>query len=163
MSETLRSGGYTIRRAVPDDVDTLIAFTLQEAQEAEGIELDAAAVRHGVRGAFDNPSRATCWIAEDAEGRVVASTSVVTEWSNFHGGEYWWVQSLYIVPAHRGRGLVDRLLDHLWSAAGAAGALDLRLYAHQSNEKALRVYKRLGFTASPYLILTRATRKGQEP
>jgi len=162
MSETLLSGGYTIRRAVPDDVDTLIAFTLQEAQEAEGIELDVAAVRHGVRGAFDNPARATCWIAEGPEGRVVASTSVVTEWSNFHGGEYWWVQSLYIVPEHRGRGLVDRLLDHLWSAARAAGALDLRLYAHRSNEKALRVYKRCGFTASPYMILTRATGKGQE-
>lgn len=163
MSETFLSGGYTIRRAVPDDVETLIAFTLREAQEAEGIELDAAAVRRGVGGAFDNPARATCWIAEDTDGRVVASTSIVTEWSNFHGGEYWWVQSLYIVPAHRGRGLVDRLLDHLWSASRAAGALDLRLYAHQSNEKALRVYTRCGFTASPYLILTRTTRQGEEP
>ena len=91
-------------------------------------------------------------------GRVVGSTSIVTEWSNFLGGEYWWVQSLYILPEHRGHGLADQLLAHLSAQAVAAGALDLRLYGYNTNERALRAYQRCGFTLSPYIMLTKPLR-----
>jgi GNAT superfamily N-acetyltransferase len=85
----------------------------------------------------------------------VASTSIVTEWSNFHGGDYWWIQSVYIVPGHRGSGLLDQLLDFLATAARASGALELRLYAHRANERALRAYRRCDFTEPPYVIMKR--------
>jgi len=108
---------YIIRNAVSADFETLVAFTLREAREAEGIELDVEAARRGVGGAFEEPRQATYWVVEERDGRVVASASVVTEWSNFHGGRYWWVQSLYIVPEHRGDGLVELILDHLAHSA----------------------------------------------
>jgi ribosomal protein S18 acetylase RimI-like enzyme len=144
---------YTIRAASSTDIDTLVTFTLREAYEAEGVERDEPAVRRGVLGAFGDPPLATYWVVETLEGEVIASTSVVTEWSDFRGGHYWWIQSLFIVPAHRGSGLVEWLIDDL--AAKAAGALDLRLYAHSSNERALRAYRRCGFTVAPYVIMTR--------
>jgi ribosomal protein S18 acetylase RimI-like enzyme len=143
---------------VSADIDTLVAFTLQEAREAEGAEKDAAAVGRGVRAAFDDPPVATYWVAEIPDGSVVASISINTEWSDFHGGYYWWIQSLFIVPEHRGAGLVELLLDHVAKAAEASDALDLRLYAHESNQRALRVYYRCGFTAAPYIIMTRRLR-----
>lgn len=146
---------YTIRPATPADVDVLVAFTIQEAREAEGVEVIEASVRRGVEAAFASPPRATYWVVEDTEHHVVASASIVTEWSDFHGGDYWWVQSVFVRPEHRGRGLVDRLLDHLADAAAEAGALDLRLYAHQSNERALRVYRRCGFVQAPYVMMIR--------
>jgi ribosomal protein S18 acetylase RimI-like enzyme len=145
----------TIREAGRADIDTLIAFTLQEAREAEGTELNVEAVRRGVRGAFEDPPLARYWVAEAPNGHVAASTSIVTEWSNFHGGWYWWIQSLYIVPEHRGGGLVEILLDHLAQAAHHAGALDLRLYAHAANERALSAYRRCGFQSAPCVIMTR--------
>jgi GNAT superfamily N-acetyltransferase len=147
--------GYTIREANPADIDTLVRFTLHEAREAEGAETDAEAVRRGVQAGLERPPLATYWVAESADGRVVANSSVVTEWSNFHGGYYWWIQSLFIVPEHRGRGLVDLLLEHMARAARAAGALDLRLYAHNSNERALQAYRRCGFKAAHYTIMKR--------
>jgi len=147
------ASAYTIRRALRSDVDVLVAFTLQEAYEAEGTNKDEAAVRRGVEGAFADPPLAAYWVAEAAEKGVVASTSVVTEWSDFNGGHYWWVQSLFIVPEHRGGGLVELLIGHLARARSAAGALDLRLYAHSSNERALRAYRRCGFTIAPYVIM----------
>jgi len=152
-----------VRRAVPEDIDTIVALTIEEAREAEGLALDPVAVRRGVEGAFREPPRARYWVAEGPGGQIVASTSIVTEWSNFHGGEYWWVQSLYITPAHRGRGLVERLLERLWTEARGAGALDLRLYAHRANTRALRTYERCGFTAAPYEIMTRPTRTDERP
>jgi ribosomal protein S18 acetylase RimI-like enzyme len=150
---------YAIRDAVASDLETLVRFTLQEAREAEQIDIDEAAVRRGVQGGFQTPPVATYWVAESAEGRVVASTSVVTEWSDFHGGHYWWIQSIFIVPEHRGGELVGLLIDHVAQAAERSGALDLRLYAHSSNERALRAYRRCGFAVAPYVIMTKPTRR----
>lgn len=146
---------YRIRRAVRDDLDTIVSFTLREAFEAESVDKDVEVVRHGVLTGLDDPAVATYWVAESREGQVVASTSVVREWSNFNAAYYWWVQSLYILPEHRGRGLVELLLHELEQAARAAGAVDLRLYAHSSNHRAIAAYRRCGFDMVPYTIMTR--------
>ncbi|MEZ5288225.1 MAG: GNAT family N-acetyltransferase [Vicinamibacterales bacterium] len=148
---------YAIRPATRGDIETLVAFTLQEALDAEGRRLDEGAARRDVEGGFADPPQARYWLADAPDGSAAASTSIVTEWSNFNGGCYWWVQSLYVVPEHRGTGLVERLLDHLAETAARDGALELRLYAHRENARALRVYRRYGFDESPYTIMTRAT------
>src|SRR4030095_16414499 len=95
---------------------------------SQGIVAETATVRRGVEAAFDEPPRALYWVVESSAGQLVASTSVVTEWSDFHGADYWWVQSLYIVPEHRGSGLVDLILAHLSRASAGATALALRIY-----------------------------------
>jgi ribosomal protein S18 acetylase RimI-like enzyme len=150
---------YTIREANRADIDALVSFTVQEAREAEDARISVDDVRRGVESGIRNPQLAAYWVAESADGRVVASTSVVSEWSNFHGGYYWWIQSLFIVPEHRGRGLVELLLEHMVNAARAAGALDLRLYAHKSNQRALQAYRRCGFKTAPYITMTKALRR----
>jgi ribosomal protein S18 acetylase RimI-like enzyme len=145
---------YIIRAATDADRDTLVAFTMAEAREAERAMLDAVKVRQAIAAAFATPPRARYWVAE-TEREIIASTSIVTEWSDFHAGEYWWVQSLYIVPAHRGSGLLEQLLDHLTLQAQTAGALDVRLYVHTTNTRAVRAYQRCGFSEAPYLIMRR--------
>jgi ribosomal protein S18 acetylase RimI-like enzyme len=155
MSDALPAMPYVIRPAVVADSDTLVAFTLSEALDAERRALNRAEVQRGVAGAFASPPKARYWVAESA-GRVVAGASIVTEWSNFRGGDYWWIQSLYIVPEQRGHGLVDLLLQHLVGEARAGGALDLRLYGYNTNARALRAYQRFGFREAPYLILTKS-------
>jgi len=145
---------YTVRDATAADIDTLVAFTLQEAREAESYEANEAAVRRGVEGAFGERPFAMYWMAE-CERQPVGSVSVVKEWSNFRGGQYWWIQSVFIIPEHRGTGLIQLLVDHVTSVARAAGALDLRLYAHGSNERALHAYRRCGFMPAPYVLMTK--------
>ena len=154
---------YRIRSATPQDVEDLVGFTLREAQDAEGVSLDPSAVRRGVALAVHDAALARYWVAEDPDGVLVASASVTTEWSNFHGGHYWWVQSLFVETAHRGRGLVEQLLDHLARTAAADGALDLRLYAHEANARARRVYERCGFTPAPYILMRRSVTTAAVP
>jgi ribosomal protein S18 acetylase RimI-like enzyme len=143
-----------IRRATTEDLETLVDLTLAEAAEAEGADVDVESVRRGVATGLADPGVASYWVAESG-GRIVGSISTVAEWSNFHGGRYWWVQSLYIVPEQRGTGLVERLLDHVAAAARAAGAIDLRLYVHEANTRARAAYRRCGFDEAPYRIMTR--------
>ena len=146
---------YLIRPAIVADSDTLVAFTLSEALDAERRALSRSEVQRGIAGAFASPPKARYWVAESG-GAVVAEASIVTEWSNFRGGDYWWIQSLYIAPEHRGHGLVDTILQHLATEARAGGALDLRLYGYNTNARALRAYQRFGFREAPYLILTKS-------
>jgi ribosomal protein S18 acetylase RimI-like enzyme len=146
---------YVIRPAAPADSETLVAFTLSEALDSERRTLNRGEVQRGVAGAFDTPPKARYWVVESG-GQIVAAASIVTEWSNFRGGDYWWIQSLYIVPEHRGRGLVDTILQHLVAEAKAGRALDLRLYGYNTNARALRAYQRFGFREAPYLILTKS-------
>ena len=146
---------YSIRPASAADADVIVEFTLREARDAEDASLDPARVRRGVTSALHDPELAQYWVAETVDGELAASISALREWSNFHGGYYWWVQSLFVVPEHRGRGLVDQLLDHVTGEAAAAGALDLRLYAHRTNDRARRVYLRCGFTEAPYVMMRR--------
>ena len=149
------ASAYSIREAVGSDLDTIVTFTLREAFEAEGAELKEDDVRRGVRRGLEEPRIATYGVAESIEGQVVASTSVVTEWSNFNGGFYWWVQSMFIVPAHRGGGLVDLLLDTIADTARSSGAIDLRLYVHGANRRALEAYRRCGFRQAEHVIMQR--------
>jgi L-amino acid N-acyltransferase YncA len=147
--------GYTIRRATAADVEKIVGFTLDEAHEAEGLDLDAGAVKRGVLAGLEDPSLSTYWLAEAPDGQVVASTSAVREWSNFSGAYYWWVQSMFIVPGHRGSGLVDLLLDTIADAARSSGAIDLRLYVHGANRRALEAYRRCGFRQAEHVIMQR--------
>ena len=146
---------YTIREASGSDLDTLVAFTVQEVKETEGTDPDLAAVRLGVDSGLDGSAPVTYWVAESEGGEVVGSISVVTEWSNFRGGYYWWIQSLFIVPDHRGTRLVDLLLGAVADSARVAGALELRLYVLQSNQRAMAAYRRCGFETAPYAIMSR--------
>ena len=144
---------YSVRDAKVTDFDALVAFTLREAQEAEAYAADEVAVRRGIAAAFDElPPPSAYWVAE-FDGQVVASVSVVREWSNFRGGHYWWIQSIFILPTHRGGGVLEMLIDHVAVAARDAGALDLRLCAHESNARALQAYRRCGFAATPYVVM----------
>lgn len=146
---------YTIRAALPSELAILVDFTIREATETEGNEPDPAAVRRGVAAGLDGSAPVSYWVARSSSGEPVGSISVVTEWSNFRGGSYWWIQSLFIVPEHRGSGLVELLLDTAADAAREAGALDLRLYVLESNHRAIAAYRRIGFETAPYAIMTR--------
>lgn len=155
MSDAAPPGAYVIRPAVVGDSQSLVSFTIAEALDAERRSLIRTDVQRGVAGAFLTPPKARYWVVE-SHGTLVGSCSIVTEWSNFRGGDYWWIQSLYIAPEHRGTGLVNTLLRHLVQEAKAGGALDLRLYGYNTNARALRAYQRFGFRESPYLILTKS-------
>jgi GNAT superfamily N-acetyltransferase len=128
---------------------------MQEAREAEGRELNEDTVRRGVLAAFGERPASRYWVAEGPGGAIVAIISTTNEWSDFRAGEYWWVQSLFIRPEYRRSGLLELLLDHLADEARRRGALELRLYVHQGNERAVRAYRRSGFHAVPYTIMAR--------
>jgi ribosomal protein S18 acetylase RimI-like enzyme len=146
---------YGIRRAQDQDLDSLVSFTVAEAREAEGAALDPSVVRRGVEAGLSNRAIAMYWVVESDQGEIVARTSALREWSDWHARYYWWIQSMYVVPDHRGRGLVERLMGAVSAEARNSGAADLRLYVHEQNSRAIRAYRRCAFSDLPYRIMSK--------
>ncbi len=144
-----------IRRACADDLERLVAFAAAEARDAEGAVKAPDTLRRGIAAALADERLGMYWVLVDELDQPVGEVSAVLEWSNWHAGFYWWIQSLYIEPAWRGKGHVARLLDAVADEARRQGGLDLRLYAHGANRRALRAYEKNGFQESQYRILTR--------
>jgi ribosomal protein S18 acetylase RimI-like enzyme len=56
-----------------------------------------------------------------------------------------WLFSMWVEPAHRGRGLARELIDRVCVWAHSKGRTELRLVVDGHNTKARRVYRRTGF------------------
>ena len=141
------------RKATLADLDQLVSFAVAEATEAEGISKMHERVREGIKTALCDDSFAIYWVLEQGGAEVIGNVSVVKEWSNWNAGYYWWIQSIYVLPTFRGRGLMQKLIKTVKQAARNEKALDLRLYVHKTNKRAICAYRKTGFSDSEYKIM----------
>ncbi len=145
---------FQVRNAKLDDLDNLVEFVIAEAKEAEGIMKSSDIVLNGIKSGLENPDIARYWIIENENGNPVGNVSVVKEWSDWNCAFYWWIQSMYLLAAHRGKGLMNELLQEVKNAARIEGAMELRLYVHRNNKRAIKAYQKAGFSESDYSIMT---------
>ncbi len=140
----------TVRPSRADDADVLASFNLAMADETEGLALVPEVVAEGVRGVFARPDRGFYLVAEN-EGEVVGALMVTREWSDWRNSDFWWIQSVYVRPDHRRRGVFRSLYAAVRAAALArAGVCGLRLYVEHENREAMRVYAALGMREAAY-------------
>jgi ribosomal protein S18 acetylase RimI-like enzyme len=139
-----------VRVAQPGDAKAIVEFQLRMARETEDLELDPGTVTRGVAAVFADPGKGAYWVAERA-GEVVGGLLTTFEWSDWRNGVVLWIQSVYVVPEERGRGVYRALYEHLRRRVEADSDLKgIRLYVEKRNEAAQRVYERLGMTREHY-------------
>ncbi len=79
---------------------------------------------------------------------------VTYEWSDWRNGMFWWIQSVYVRPESRRKGVFSGLYHHVESLAAAApGVIGLRLYVESNNVRAQQTYKALGMVKPGYLVM----------
>jgi len=142
-----------VRKAVLKDLPVLFEFTSEEAREAEGGAAAFDNLEAGIRKALEDDSKALYWVLLDDSGTAIGSISALKEWSDWKAGYYWWIQSVYIVPAHRGKGCFDLLLSAVVEEMENRGGLELRLYVHKDNRRAIGAYRKSAFETLPYEIM----------
>lgn len=140
-----------IRPAVPADAADLCAWNAAMARETESHALDPETLARGVAGVFAQPQRGFYLVAE-LDGQTAGGLLVTREWSDWHAGDYWWIQSVYVVPAARRHGVFRALYAEVVRQARAAGAASLRLYVDQANRRAQQTYASLGMLPSRYAM-----------
>jgi GNAT superfamily N-acetyltransferase len=143
---------FSIRLAAPGDAETIARFNQAMAQETEGRQLDFERLRRGVQAVLSDPSKGRYWVAE-IDGRLAAQLLITFEWSDWRNGAFWWIQSVYVDPAFRRRGVFRALYEHVArQARQAPDVCGLRLYVEQDNRRAQAAYERLGMHPAPYRI-----------
>ena len=147
---------FKVRNANLDNLDKLVEFVVAEANEAEGIVKSPDIVLNGIKVGLENPDIARYWIIENENENPVGSVSVVKEWSDWNSGFYWWIQSMFILPAYRGMKLMEALLKEVQSAAQNENAIELRLYIHKDNTRAIKAYQKAGFSDADYNMMIRS-------
>lgn len=139
-----------IRRGEMRDADAIAAFNIAMARETEAKELLPESIGAGVRGLLVNPALGFYLVAETGES-MVASLLVTTEWSDWRNGVFWWIQSVYVQPQWRRRGIYSRLYQFVKHAAAAdPGICGFRLYVEKQNRGAQTTYASLGMQETDY-------------
>jgi ribosomal protein S18 acetylase RimI-like enzyme len=158
---------FTVRRGRPADAATLTVFNTQMALETEAVTLRPDVIGPGVAAALADATKAIYFVAEvggaagpgevagqdGPGGRVVGQLMITHEWSDWRNGDIWWVQSVYVHPNFRRRGLFRALYDHARAEAKAAGAVGLRLYVETNNAAAQSTYRQLGMAMTHYHVM----------
>ena len=79
---------------------------------------------------------------------------VTYEWSDWRNGNIWWIQSVYVHPDYRRRGVYSALYKHVASLVqDDADACGLRLYVEDNNERAQKTYAALGMIDPKYRVM----------
>jgi len=141
-----------IRTATIDDAETITAFNVALAAESEGKPLEPAIVSRGVRRALEDPTHCKYFVAE-VDGRVAGQTMITREWSDWRDGWFWWIQSVFVHPDFRQRGVFGSLHAHIREEARRDPDVSgLRLYVHDHNHRAIKTYEKLAMNVTSYHV-----------
>ncbi len=139
-----------VRIAGPHDVAAIAELNLAMAFETENRQLCRSTLTKGIQAVFAHPDYGFYVVAE-SDGQVVGCLLITFEWSDWRGGRFWWMQSLYVRPAYRRRGVFRRLHEFVKAEAlQHPEVCGLRLYVEQSNQVAQHAYQHLGMHARSY-------------
>lgn len=140
-----------VRKATHTDLDSIVEFQLKMANETEGIELDKPTVTKGVSAVLTDNSKGQYYVAE-IDGNVVSSLLTTFEWSDWRNGTILWIQSVYVRPESRRKGVYKNMYAHIKTLVLNDENLNgIRLYADKSNKPAQTTYKKLGMSPDHYV------------
>lgn len=134
------------------DASILATFQVKMALESEGTTIDYKNVYDGVVAALEDENKGLYFVVRNLQDLPVGSLLITKEWSDWTNSWYWWIQSVYIEPVYRKRGLYSLLYNQVKCIAKNNGIRSLKLYADHDNLNAQRVYEKLGMRRSHYII-----------
>jgi predicted GNAT family acetyltransferase len=143
---------FDIEVAQPHHAHIIADFQLKMALETEGIQLDKPTVLIAVTSVFDFPEKGNYFTAS-IDNTVIASTLITYEWSDWRNKTIWWIQSVYVLPEFRRRGIFKQIYSHLQSLVNEnPDVVGLRLYVDKSNKTAQKTYENLGMNGQHYQL-----------
>lgn len=134
-------GALTIARAT--EADRAPVLELLAAQLADH-GLPTERLGAAVDGVLRDPARGALLLGR-LDGAAVGVAYVSWIWSLEHGGRSAWLDELYVVPRHRGRGVGRALLLAALDLARAERCAAVDLEVDAGHARAARLYQREGF------------------
>ena len=141
---------FQVRKATPKDAESIIQFNIAMAMETENKKLKREEIEPGVHGLFEKSEYGFYMVAE-SEGKVVGSLMITYEWSDWRNGLFWWIQSVYVIPEFRRKGVYKTMYLSIKSMAKKRDDVcGFRLYVEKENSNAQKTYAALGMDETHY-------------
>jgi GNAT superfamily N-acetyltransferase len=141
------SAPVVVERA--DASSVVLALPLLEVQFQEHtIDVGGARLERALRGLVEVPGRGAVVLAR-AGSETVGVAVLAYTWTLEHGGKCTWLDELYVVPEHRGRGVGRALLRRATEIARAEGCAAIDLEVDAEHARAETLYLREGFYTLP--------------
>ncbi|HBR52273.1 MAG TPA: GNAT family N-acetyltransferase [Nitrospira sp.] len=145
-----------IRPATEYDVQAILEFNAALALETEQRRLDLDRLRKGTLALLTQPQHGFYIVAEPSAGAIrtaVGQLMITFEWSDWRNGVFWWMQSVYVKPEWRRRGVYRAMHEHIAARAKKDSQVcGIRLYVEHRNHDAQTVYQRVGLSPSVYTV-----------
>jgi ribosomal protein S18 acetylase RimI-like enzyme len=144
---------FAVRAATLADAAVVTEFNRLLALESEGKTLDPDTLLAGVRAGLAEPAKCRYFLA-DENGVILGQMAITYEWSDWRNGWFWWIQSVYVRPKARRRGVFRAIYEHIERAARQDPlVIGLRLYVEEANRPAQETYYRLGMMRTGHFVL----------
>lgn len=139
-----------ISQASAQDIELFVDFQQQMGRETENVNLSAEILRQGLLGLFEKPERGTYWCVE-WQGQKVGCFMTMGEWSEWRNGTVLWIHSVYVLSQFRGKGIFRGIYVYLQEMVNNSNEYrGLRLYVDKRNERASKIYAKLGMNNEHY-------------
>lgn len=133
------------------DIEAITDFQIAMALESEGTSLDRDVVSKGVSSVMEDESKGIYIVAKESD-IAIGSVMITREWSDWNNAWYWWIQSVYVMPEYRGRGVFKAMYAKVRELAEQQNVSQIRLYVDRTNTVAQRIYEKLGMAECHYLM-----------
>lgn len=139
-----------IRKAVLEDLETIVDFQMAMALETEELVLDCGVLTKGVQAALTDKNKGQIYVAREGE-KIIGSLMITYEWSDWRNGWIWWIESLYVLPEQRKNGISKQMYGYIKSVVLADDTIKgIRLYVDKRNVRAQKVYDAIGMSGEHY-------------
>ena len=141
-----------IKEATQTNIEIIKNFQIKMAKESEEMILDNETITKGVTAVFANSSKGTYYIAEE-NNMVIASLLTTYEWSDWRNAYVLWLQSVYVIPEYRRKGVFKKMYQYLKETVENSDKyVGLRLYVDKTNTNAQKVYDNVGMSSEHYFM-----------
>ncbi|HEX5893320.1 MAG TPA: GNAT family N-acetyltransferase [Solirubrobacterales bacterium] len=141
-SKQLREG-IGIRDARLDDVEDLLPLMRAYADFYESNPPDEG-LREMARALIEDPDEGALFIARDGAGAAIGFAAMDWKWSSTRGSRVGYLEDLFVDPEARGGGTADALIGVCAERCRERGVPALLWMTAPDNERARRVYDRVG-------------------
>ncbi len=131
---------YTIREATADDLDEVMALTIELAEYERMADEVVSTPEHFRRAMFGDDAVVKVTLVETEAREVAGHALWHRTFSTFLGETGIWLEDLFVRPAYRGNGYGRALLEHL--RAQTAGRIEWDVL--DWNQRAIGFYERMG-------------------
>jgi ribosomal protein S18 acetylase RimI-like enzyme len=156
----------TIRKAKLEDVETLRRFeqgVITAERPFDPTLKEEKTSYYDIEGLIDSP------IAELVVAEI-GDELVGSGYARIYGAEaylkhrqYSYIGFIYVEPEHRGKGIVDKILDALKQWSISQDITEIRLEVYKANARAIRAYEKAGFQQHMLVMRMNADQENVRP